>query len=188
MTQLDLLILMLLFSCSVVSDSLQPHKLQHARPPCPTLPEPTQTHVQWVSDASTISEIQPSHPLLSPSTPALNLSQHQGLFKWISPLHPVAKVLEFQHQHQTFQWTLTIGKTIALIIWTFVSKVMSLLFNMLSRLVIAFLPICVTSNSKFLYTEDMYKKDLNELDYYNGVVSHPEPDILECEVKKSSGP
>ena len=80
MTQLDLLILMLLFSCSVVSDSLQPHKLQHARPPCPTLPEPTQTHVQWVSDASTISEIQPSHPLLSPSTPAFNLSQHQGLF------------------------------------------------------------------------------------------------------------
>ena len=54
---------------------------------------------------------------------------------------------------------------------------------MLSRLVIAFLPICVTSNSKFLYTEDLYKKDLNELDYYNGVVSHPEPDILECEVK-----
>ena len=70
-----------------------------------------------------------------------------------------------------------------MIIWTFVSKVMSLLFNMVSRLVIAFLPICVTSNSKFLYTEDLYKKDLNELDYYNGVVSHPEPDILECEVK-----
>ena len=178
MTQLDLLILMLLFSCSEVSDSLQPHELQHARPHCPTLQEPTQTHVQWVSDA-----IQPSYPLLSPSPPALNLFQDQSLFKWISPSHPVAKVLEFQHQHQTFQWTLTIGKTIALIIWTFVSKVMSLLFNMVSRLVIAFLPICVTSNSKFLYTEDLYKKDLNELDYYNGVVSHPEPDILECEVK-----
>ena len=54
---------------------------------------------------------------------------------------------------------------------------------MLSRLVIAFPPICVTSNSKFLYTEDLYKKDLNELDYYNGVVSHPESDILDCEVK-----
>ena len=73
------------------------------------------------------------------------------------------------------------GKIIALM--DRVGKVISLLFNMVSRLVIAFLPICVTSNSKFLYTEDLYKKDLNELDYYNGVVSHPEPDILECEVK-----
>ena len=60
---------------------------------------------------------------------------------------------------------------------------MSLLFHMLSRLVTAFLSICVTSTSKFLYMEDLYKKDLNEVDYYNGVVSHPEPDILECEVK-----
>ena len=59
------------------------------------LPEPTQTHVHWVSDA-----IQPSHPLSSPSPPALNLSQHQGLFKWVSSLHQVAKVLEFQLQHQ----------------------------------------------------------------------------------------
>ena len=60
----------------------------------------TQTHVHWVSDA-----IQPSHPLLSPSPPTLNLSQHQGLFKWVSSLHQVAKVLEFQLQHQSFQWT-----------------------------------------------------------------------------------
>ena len=64
------------------------------------LPEFTQTHVHWVGDA-----IQPSHPLLSPSPPALNLSQHQGLFQWISPLHQAAKVLEFQLQHQSFQWT-----------------------------------------------------------------------------------
>ena len=56
------------------------------------LPEFTQTHVHWVSDA-----IQPSHPLSSPS-PAFNLSQHQGLFKWISSSHQVAKVLELQHQ------------------------------------------------------------------------------------------
>ena len=60
----------------------------------------TQTHVHWVSDA-----IQPSHPPLSPSPPALNLSQHQGLFKWVSSSHQVAKVLEFQLQHQSFQWT-----------------------------------------------------------------------------------
>ena len=59
----------------------------------------TQTHVHWVSDA-----IQPSHPLSSP-TPALNLSQHQGLFKWVSSSHQMAKVLEFQFQHQSFQWT-----------------------------------------------------------------------------------
>ena len=63
------------------------------------LPELTQTRVLWVSDA-----IQPSHPLSSPSPPALNLSQHQRHFKWISSLHQVAKVLEFQLQHQSFQW------------------------------------------------------------------------------------
>ena len=59
------------------------------------LPEITQTHVHWVSDV-----IQPSHPLSSPSPPAFNLSQHQGLFKWVSTSHQVAKVLEFQLQHR----------------------------------------------------------------------------------------
>ena len=61
----------------------------------------TQTHVYWVSDA-----IQASHPLSSLSPPTFNLSQHQGLFKWVSSLHQVAKALEFQLQHQSFQWTL----------------------------------------------------------------------------------
>ena len=144
------------------------------------LPEFTQTHVHWVGDA-----IQPFHPLSSPSLPALNLSQHQGLFKWVSSSHQVDKVLEFQLQHQFFQWTprtnllywldllavqgtlksllqhhssklsilrrsaffivqlshpyMTTGKTIALTRQTFVDKVMSLLFHMLSRLVITFL-------------------------------------------------
>ena len=145
--------------------------------------ELTQTHVHRIGDA-----IQPSHPLLPPSPPAFNLSQHQGLFQWISSLHQVAKVLEFQLQHQSFQWIsglisfridwlkllavqgtlksllqhhsskasilrrsaffviqlshpyMTTGKTIALTRRTFVGKVMSLLFNMLSRLVIAFFP------------------------------------------------
>ena len=64
------------------------------------LPEFTQTYVHWVGDA-----IQPSHPLLSPSPPAFNLSQHQGLFKWVSSSHQVVKVLELQLQHQSFQWT-----------------------------------------------------------------------------------
>ena len=63
------------------------------------LPEPTQTHVHYIGDA-----IQPSHPLLSPSPPIFNLSQHQGLFQWISSSHQVAKVLEFQLQHHSFQW------------------------------------------------------------------------------------
>ena len=89
------------FSHSVMSDSLRPHEPQYARPPCPSpIPESTQTHVHWVGDA-----IQPSYPLSSPSPPALNLSQHQGLFKWVSSSHQVAKVLEFQLQHQSFQWT-----------------------------------------------------------------------------------
>ena len=63
------------------------------------LPEFTQTHVHLIGDA-----IQPSHPLSSPSPPAFNLSQHQGLFKWVSSTHHVARVLEFQLQHQSFQW------------------------------------------------------------------------------------
>ena len=61
--------------------------------------ELAQIHIHWVGDA-----IQPSHPLSSPSPPAFNLSQHQGLFKWVSSSHQVAKVLEFQLQSQSFQW------------------------------------------------------------------------------------
>ena len=64
------------------------------------LPEFTQTNAHQVSDA-----IQPSHPLLSLCPPALSPSQHQGLFQWVNSSHEVAKVLEFQLQHQSFQWT-----------------------------------------------------------------------------------
>ena len=140
-----------------------------------------ETPVHQVSDA-----IQPSHTLSSPSSSIFNLSQHQGLFQWVNSSHHVARVLEFQLQHQSFQsglisfrtdwldllevqgtlkslyryhslkalflWCstffivqlshpyMTTGETIALTRLTFVSKVMSLLFNMLSKLVIAFLP------------------------------------------------
>ena len=68
--------------------------MNHSKPGFPVhhqLPEFTQTHVHWVRDA-----IQPSHPLSSPSPPAPNPSQHQSLFQWVSSLHQVAKVLEFQ--------------------------------------------------------------------------------------------
>ena len=64
------------------------------------LPELIQNHVHWVSDT-----IQPSHSLSSPSPPALNLSQHQGLFKGVSSSHQAANILEFQLQHQSSQWT-----------------------------------------------------------------------------------
>ena len=74
------------------------------------LPEFTQTHAHRVSDA-----IQPSHLLSSPSPPAPSPSQHQGLFQWINSSHEVAKVLEFQLQHQSFQWT---PKTHVLQGWT----------------------------------------------------------------------
>ena len=88
------------FSCSVMSNSLQPHGLQHTGLPCPSpTPRACSTHVHRLGDA-----IQPSHPLLSPSPPAFNLSQHQGLFQWVSSSHQVAKVLEFHLQHQSFQW------------------------------------------------------------------------------------
>ena len=86
-------------SCSVVSDSLWPHGRQHTEPLCPSpTPSVYSTHVHWVGDA-----IQTYHPLSSHSSPTFNLSPHQGLFKWVSSSHQVAKVLQFQLQHQSFQ-------------------------------------------------------------------------------------
>ena len=85
------------FSRSVVSDPMD-----CSTPGLPVhhqLQEFTQTHVHWVGDV-----IQPSHPQSSPSL-ASDLSQRQGLFQWVSYLHQVAKVLELQLQHQSFQWT-----------------------------------------------------------------------------------
>ena len=87
------------FSCSAVSVC---NPMNHRTPGLPVhhqLPESTQIRVHWVSDA-----IQPSHPLSSPSLPALNLSQHQSLFKWVSYSHQVTKIMEFQLPHQSFQW------------------------------------------------------------------------------------
>ena len=111
------------FSCSVMSDALRPHKPQHARPPCPSpTPRYTQTHVHWVSDA-----IQPPNPLSSFSSPACNLSQHQGLFKWVISWHQVAKVLDFQLQHQSFQW---IFRTLGCTGWIYLqSKGLSRVFS-----------------------------------------------------------
>ena len=63
------------------------------------LQELAQSHVHWVNDA-----IQPSHPLLHPSPPPLNLSQHWGLFQWVSSSHQVAKVLKLQLLPQSFSW------------------------------------------------------------------------------------
>ena len=143
--------------------------------------ESTQTHVHQVDDA-----IQPSHPLSSPSPPTLNLSQHQGLFHWVSFSRQVAKVFSFNispsneypglislrmdwldllavqgtlknlFQHHSSKASIlrcsaffivqvshpymTTGKTIAFTRQTFDGKVMSLLFNKLSRLVITFFP------------------------------------------------
>ena len=171
------------FSRSVMSDSLRPHESQYVRPPC-LLPTPGvhPNYVHQVSDA-----IQPSHPLSSPSPPAPNPPQHQGLFpmsqlcvRWpkywslslsISPSneHPglisfrmdwldllavqgtLKSLLQHHSSKASFLWRsafftvqlshpyMTTGRTIALTRRTFVGKVISLLFNMLSRLVITFL-------------------------------------------------
>ena len=83
--------------CPTLCDSMDcsaPGLLVHHQ-----LPEITQTHVHQVSEA-----VQPSHPLSSPSFPTFNPSQHRGLFQWVNSSHQVAKVLEFQLQHQCFQW------------------------------------------------------------------------------------
>ena len=77
--------------------------MNHSTPGLPVhhqLPEFTQTHLHRVGDA-----IQPSHPLSSPSPPAPNPSQHQSLFQWVNSSHEVARVLEFQLQHHSFQRT-----------------------------------------------------------------------------------
>ena len=88
------------FSRSIVSDSLRPHGLQHARLPCPSpTPRvyPSSCPLSWWC-----------HPTNSSSVIlfSFNLSQHQGLFQWVSPSHQVAKILELQLQHQSFQWIL----------------------------------------------------------------------------------
>ena len=171
-------------SHSVMSNSLWPHGLQHIRLPCPS-PTPGVYSNSYPSSRWCHPTILSS---VVPFPPAFNLSQYQGLFQWVSSLHQVAKVLEFQVQHQSFQWTARTDflknwlvwspcsprdsqessptpqfksinssalsllysptltsihkywKTIALTRWTFVGKVMSLLFKMLSVLVIVFLP------------------------------------------------
>ena len=76
------------------------------------LPEFARIHVHWVSDA-----IQPSYPL-SPSSLAFNLSQHQGLFQWIGSSHQVAKVLELQFQHQSFQWIFSVDFLWDRLVWS----------------------------------------------------------------------
>ena len=89
------------FSHSVMSDSLRPHELQHARSPCPS-PTP-RVH------SNPCPSRQWCHPAISssvvPFSSCPNPSQHQGLFQWVNSSHEVAKVLEFQLQHQSFQWT-----------------------------------------------------------------------------------
>ena len=92
------------FSSSVVSNSLRPHGLQNARPPC------LSPALGVYSNLCPLSRW--CHPTISssvvPFSSTFNLSQHQGLFKWVSSSDQVAKVLEFQLQHQSFQWTLRI--------------------------------------------------------------------------------
>ena len=165
-----------------MSNSLGPSGLQHTRLPWPSpTPELAQTHVHQVSDA-----IQPSHPLSSPSPPALNLSSIRVFtisvlrIRWpkywsfsfsISSSNEYSELISFRidwfdllavqgnlksllqyhsskasilqcsafFRVQLSHPYMTTGKTIALTRWTFVGKVMSLLFNMLSRLVVTFL-------------------------------------------------
>ena len=179
------MLILLCYSCCLVAQSrlILCDPMNHSTPGFPVhhqLLEHAQTHVHQVGDA-----IQPSRPV-TPSPPPFNLSQHQGLFQWVSSLHQVAKVLKLQlhdaHPMNIQGWFffridsspysprnsqeasptpefesinssvlsllmvqlshpyLTTGKTIALMRHTFVGQVISLLCNMLSRLVIAFFP------------------------------------------------
>ena len=172
------------FSCSLMSNSFQPHGLQHSRLPCPS-PTPR-------AYSNSCPSCQWCHPTISssviPFSSCLQSFPASGSFQMSQFFAKVAKVLEFQLQHQSFQWIfrwisfrmdwldllgvqgilksllqhhssktlvlwcsafftiqlshpyMTTGKTIALTRQTFVGEVMSLLFNMLSSLVISFLP------------------------------------------------
>ena len=118
-----LLCCLLLFSHYVMSGSLWPHGLQHARPPCPS------TSRRLLKIMSIELVMASNHFILSPSSLfAFHLSWYQGLFQWISCLYQVAKVLQLQLQHQSFQWIFfSPSKTLGLI------GLISLLFQGLSR-------------------------------------------------------
>ena len=94
-----LILLVVVFTRSVMCETMWPHGLQHTRLLCPSLPPGVCSNSCRVGDA-----IQPSHPLSSPSPPAFSLSQHQGLFQWISSSPQAAKILELQLHRQSFQW------------------------------------------------------------------------------------
>ena len=88
------------FAQSCLTDSLWPHEPEHARPPCPSQTPGVYTNscpLSWWCHLIISSSV-------TPSPPAFNLSQRQGIFQWVSASHQVAKVLEFQLQHQSFQW------------------------------------------------------------------------------------
>ena len=98
-------------SCPALCDPM--HSSMPGFPVHHQLLELAQTHVHQVSDT-----IQPSHPLSSPSPPAFNLSQHQGLFQWVSSLLQVAKVLELQLQYQSFQWIFRTDFLLDRLVWS----------------------------------------------------------------------
>ena len=168
------------FSHSVMSDSLRPHELQHARLPSPT-PELAQTHVLWVGDAAQLSQLCRPLLLLPSIFPSIRVFSSESVLhiRWpnywsfsISPSNEYSGLISFRTdwfdllavqgthksllQHHSSKasvfWCsaffmvqlshpyMTTGKTIVSTRWAFVGKVMSLLFNTLSRLVIAFLP------------------------------------------------
>ena len=111
MSNVEHLFMLLLFSCSAVFDSLWPRGLQHARLPCasasPTVCSNSCPLSRWC------------HPTVSsPSPPAFCLSQHQGLFQWVSSSHQGAKVLELQLQHQSFQWIFRVDFLYDWLVWS----------------------------------------------------------------------
>ena len=103
------------FSHSVVSNSLWPPWTADIRLPCPL---PTSRACSNSCQLSWWCHPTISCPLSSPSPPAFNLSQHQGLFHWVSSSHQVAKVLEFQLQHQSFQWIFRIDSLQDWLVWS----------------------------------------------------------------------
>ena len=104
------------FTLSLLFSSTLCDPMDCSTPGFPVLhyfPEFAKTHVHWISDAT-----PPSHPLSPPSPPAFNLFQHQGLFQWAGSSHQVAKGLELQLQHQSFQWIFRIDFLQDWLVWS----------------------------------------------------------------------
>ena len=164
------------FSLSVVFDSLQPYGLQHARLPCLSPPPGACLN----SCPSSRWCIQPSHLLSSPSPPAFNLSQNQGLFQWVSSLHQVAKVLEFRFSiSPSSKYS---GLISFRIYWLDLLAVQGTLKSLLQHHSSKASSLCFLFSKTIILISTLLKYRLNEMKYMRSTKGHEEARSLPTKV------